>query len=92
MTLACRHIFGSLDLRKQMEQNDRSQCVAWLPWCRMNSGWMLSILGVMFSFRCLIATTISSFVKSPERLRSALSSLRRSFTVPLVILVKDMSA
>ena len=28
MTLTCRHIFGSLDVWKQMELNDHSQCVA----------------------------------------------------------------
>ena len=28
MTLARHHIFGSLDVRKQMEQNDCSQCEA----------------------------------------------------------------
>ena len=75
MTLARRHVFGSLSVWIQTEQNDRSHSVALLPWCRMNSGWMLSIPGALFGFRCLIADTISSFVKSPERLRSALGAL-----------------
>ena len=70
-----------------MEQNDCSQCVALLPVCRMNSGWMLSIPGALFGFRCLIADTISSFVKW-----LALSALRGSFTLPVVFLVKDLSA
>ena len=66
MTLARRHIFGSLDVRKQMEQNDRSHSVALLPWCRMNSWWMLSIPAALFGFRCLIADFILSLVNSPE--------------------------
>ena len=80
MTLDRRHIFGSLDVRKQREQNDRIHSVALLPWCRMDSGWMLLIPAALFGFRCLIANFISSLVNSPERLASMLGALRRSFT------------
>ena len=92
MTLARRHIFGSLDVRKQREKNDRSHSVALLPWCRMNSGQMLSIPAALFGFRCLIADFISSLVNSPERLASTLGTLRMSFTSPMVFLVNSLSA
>ena len=88
MTLTRHHIFGSLDVWKQMEQNNRSQYVALLPWCRMNSRWILLIPGALFGFRCLIANTISSFVKFPDGLRSVLSALCRSFTLPVVLVKK----
>ena len=74
MTLARHHIFGSLDVRKQ-EQNDRSHSVALLPRCRMNSGRMLSIPAALFGFRYLIANFISSLMNSPKRLASTLGSL-----------------
>ena len=78
-------------MRKQREQNDRSHSVALLPWCRMNSGWMLSIPAALFGFRCLIADFISSLMNSPERLVSTLGALRRSFTSPMVFLVNSLS-
>ena len=92
MTLARCHIFGRLDVRKQREQNDQSHSVALLPWCRMNSGRMLSIPAALFGFRCLIADFISSLVNSPERLASTLGALCRSFTLSMVFLVNSLSA
>ena len=92
MTLACRHIFGSFEVRKQREQNDRSHSVALLPWCRMNSRQMLSILAALFGFRCLMANFISSLVNSPERLESMLGSLHKSVTSPMVFLGNSLSA
>ena len=91
MTLAHCHIFRSLDVRKQREQNDRSHSVVLLHWCRMNSGWMLSIPAALFGFRCLIADFISSLVNSPERLASMLGALLMSFTSPMVFLVNSLS-
>ena len=58
----------------------------------MNSGWMSSIPGALPGFRCLIADTISSWLKSPDRLASALGAHRRSFTSPVVFLVNALSA
>ena len=92
MTLVHHHIFGSLNMKKQREQNDRSHSVALLLWCRMNSGWMLSILAALVVFRCLIANFISPLVSSPERLASTLGTLRWSFTSLMVFLVNSLLA
>ena len=58
MTLASHHTFRSLnELRQAMRKVGG---VALLPWCCMNSGWMLLIPGTLLGFRCLIADNIPS--------------------------------
>ena len=74
------------------ELKDCSHLVVLLLWCRMNSESILSILGVLFCSRYLMADTISSCMNSPERLRSALGALCKLFRSPVVFLVNDLSA
>ena len=71
MTLARRHTLGHLNEWRHTVQKDWSHSVALLPWCCMNSGWMLSILGVLPGLGCLIADAISLW------LTSALGAQRR---------------
>ena len=61
------------------------------PWCRMNSGWMLSGPGDFPDLSLRIADVISTSVKSLERSESADGALHRSRTL-VVCLEKVLSA
>ena len=54
ITLERCQIFGSLDQWRHSEQKRRSHSVTFRPWCRINSGWMLSTPGDFPGLRCRI--------------------------------------
>ena len=92
ITLARRHIFGSFDQWRHTEQKTRSHSSSFGPWCRMNSGWMLSGPGDFPDLSLRIADVISTSVKSLERSESADGALHRSRTLDVVCLEKILSA
>ena len=92
MILARCNILGILDVRRQTERKTRSHSLALSPWCRMNSGWILSTSAALFGLMHLRAVLISSVEKSPERSRSALGACPRYLTIVVMFQVKALSA
>ena len=92
ITLERRQILGNLQEWRHCEQKRRSYPVAFTPWFRMNSGWMLSSPGDSPDFRCFRAVFISSGENSPERLESTLGALHSLCTLLVVCLAKVLSA
>ena len=71
---------------------ERSQSVAFLPWCFMCSGWMPSMPGALPVFRRCVARSISCAVKLVDRLESHPGALNSSWTLADVVRVKSLSA